>query len=157
MSEIKDMSKKYNLHSWSAQNKVNPMVITKAEGVYFWDEDGKKYFDMSSQLVNSNLGHGNKAVIQAIKDQAEKLAFIGPGYAVDVRSEAAKAVVEASGLDGAKVFFTNAGAESNENAIKMAKMYTKRWKIFSMYRCYHGSSAGSGMLTGEPRDRRAHV
>ena len=119
--------------------------------VYFWDEDGKKYFDMSSQLVNSNLGHGNKAVIQAIKDQAEKLAFIGPGYAVDVRSEAAKAVVEASGLDGAKVFFTNAGAESNENAIKMAKMYTKRWKIFSMYRCYHGSSAGSGMLTGEPR------
>ncbi len=151
MSEIKDMSKKYNLHSWSAQNKVNPMVITKAEGVYFWDEDGKKYFDMSSQLVNSNLGHGNKAVIQAIKDQAEKLAFIGPGYAVDVRSEAAKAVVEASGLDGAKVFFTNAGAESNENAIKMAKMYTKRWKIFSMYRCYHGSSAGSGMLTGEPR------
>ena len=87
----------------------------------------------------------------AIKDQAEKLAFIGPGYAVDVRSEAAKAVVEASGLNGAKVFFTNAGAESNENAIKMAKMYTKRWKIFSMYRCYHGSSAGSGMLTGEPR------
>lgn len=151
MSEIKEMSLKYNLHSWSAQKAINPMVVTKAEGIYFWDEDGNQYYDMSSQLVNSNLGHGNKAIVEAIKDQADKIPFIGPGYALDVRSEAAKAVVEASGLEGAKVFFTNAGAESNENAIKIAKQYTGRWKIFSMYRCYHGSSAGSGMLTGEPR------
>ena len=151
MSEIKEMSLKYNLHSWSAQKAINPMVVTKAEGIYFWDEDGKQYYDMSSQLVNSNLGHGNKAIVAAIKEQAEKIPFIGPGYALDVRSEAAKAVVEASGLEGAKVFFTNAGAESNENAIKFAKQYTGKWKIFSMYRCYHGSSAGAGMLTGEPR------
>jgi taurine--2-oxoglutarate transaminase len=151
MSEIKEMSLKYNLHSWSAQKAINPMVVTKAEGIYFWDEDGNQYYDMSSQLVNSNLGHGNKAVVEAIKDQADKIPFIGPGYALDVRSEAAKAVVEASGLEGAKVFFTNAGAESNENAIKMAKQYTGKWKVFSMYRSYHGSSAGAGMLTGEPR------
>lgn len=151
MSAIKDKSLKYNLHSWSAQGALNPMVVTKAEGIYFWDEDGNKYYDMSAQLVNSNLGHGNKAVIDAIKAQAEKLPFIGPGFAVDVRSDAAEAVVKASGLKDAKVFFTNAGAESNENAIKIAKQYTGRWKIFSMYRCYHGSSAGSGMLTGEPR------
>lgn len=151
MSEIKEMSLKYNLHSWSAQKSINPMVVTKAEGIYFWDEEGKQYYDMSSQLVNSNLGHGNKAIVAAIKEQAEKIPFIGPGYALDVRSEAAKAVVEASGLEGAKVFFTNAGAESNENAIKLAKQYTGKWKIFSMYRCYHGSSAGAGMLTGEPR------
>ncbi len=151
MSGIKEMSLKYNLHSWSAQGKLSPMVVTKAEGIYFWDEDGNQYMDMSSQLVNLNLGHGNKVVIDAIKAQAEKLPFIGPGYALDVRSEAAKAIVEASGMEDAKVFFTNAGAEANENALKLVKMYTKKWKVFSMYRSYHGSSAGAGMLTGEPR------
>lgn len=151
MSTIKEKSLKYNLHSWSAQGSLNPKVITKAEGIYFWDEDGNKYYDMSAQLVNSNLGHGNKALIQAIKDQADKMPFMGPGFAVDVRSDAAEAIVKLSGLKNAKVFFTNAGAEANENAIKIAKQYTGRWKIFSMYRCYHGSSAGAGMLTGEPR------
>lgn len=151
MSNVKEMSLKYNLHSWSAQNKINPMVVTKAEGIYIWDEDGNKYYDMSAQLVNANLGHGNKAIIQAIKDQADKIPFISPAYALDVRSEAAKEIVELSGLEGGKVFFTNAGAESNENAIKMAKAYTGRWKVFSMYRSYHGSSAGAGSLTGEAR------
>ncbi len=151
MSLIKEKSLKYNLHSWSAQGSLDPKVITDAEGIFFWDEDGKKYYDMSSQLVNSNLGHKNPAIISAIKDQAEKMPFMGPGFAVDARSEAAELIAKASGLDGAKVFFTNAGAESNENAIKIAKQFTGRWKIFSMYRCYHGSSAGAGMLTGEPR------
>jgi len=152
MSNIKDTSLKYNLHSWSAQKKINPMVVTKAEGIYLWDDAENKYYDMSSQLVNANLGHGNKAVIQAIKDQADKIPFINPAFALDVRSEAAKLVVEAAGLgEGSKVFFTNAGAEANENAIKMAKAYTGKWKVFSMYRSYHGSSAGAGSLTGEPR------
>ena len=151
MSVVKEKDRKYNLHSWSAQNAIDPRVITKAEGIYFWDEDGNKFYDMSSQLVNSNLGHGNKAIAQAIKDQADKIPFISPAFALDVRSEAAEAVIQTSGMKNAKVFFTNAGAESNENAIKMAKQYTGRWKIFSMYRCYHGASAGAGMLTGEPR------
>ena len=152
MSNIKDTSLKYNLHSWSAQKKINPMVVTKAEDIYIWDDQGNKYYDMSSQLVNANLGHANKAIVQAIKDQADKIPFINPAFALDVRSEAAKLVVEAAALgEGSKVFFTNAGAEANENAIKMAKAYTGRWKCFSMYRSYHGSSAGSGSLTGEPR------
>jgi len=151
MSNIKEQGMKYNLYSWSAQKKINPMVVSKAEGIYFWDEDGKKYYDMSSQLVNSNLGHGHKKLVQAIKDQAEKMAFMGPGYSVDVRSEAAQKLVELSGLEGAKVFFTNAGAEANENAIKFAKAYTGKWKIFSAYRCYHGASFGASALTGEPR------
>ena len=151
MSAVKGKDRKYNLHSWSAQKAIDPRVITKAEGIYFWDEDGNKFYDMSSQLVNSNLGHGNKAIAQAIKDQADKIPFISPAFALDVRSEAAEAVIQTSGMKNAKVFFTNAGAESNENAIKMAKQYTGRWKIFSMYRCYHGASAGAGMLTGEPR------
>jgi taurine--2-oxoglutarate transaminase len=142
---------KYNLYSWSAQKKINPMVVSKAEGIFFWDEDGKKYYDMSSQLVNSNLGHGHKKLIQAIKDQAEKMAFMGPGYSVDVRSEAAQKIVELCGLEGAKVFFTNAGAEANENAMKFAKAYTGKWKIFAAYRSYHGASFGASSLTGEPR------
>lgn len=151
MSNIKEQGMKYNLYSWSAQKKINPMVVSKAEGIYFWDEDGKKYYDMSSQLVNSNLGHGHKKLVQAIRDQAEKMAFMGPGYSVDVRSEAAQRLVELSGLEGAKIFFTNAGAEANENAIKFAKAYTGKWKIFSAYRSYHGATFGSSSLTGEPR------
>lgn len=151
MSNIKEQGMKYNLYSWSAQSKINPMVVSKAEGIYFWDEDGKRYADMSAQLVNLNLGYGHKKIVQAIKDQADKMPFMGPGYSIDVRSEAAQKVVEASGLEGAKVFFTNAGAESNENAIKMCKAYTGKWKIFSMYRSYHGSTFGAAALTGEPR------
>ncbi len=151
MSDIKEKSLTYNLHSWSAQKAIDPKVITKAEGIFFWDEEGNRYYDMSSQLVNANLGHGNKAIAQAIKDQADKMPFISPAFAIDVRSDAAEAIVNISGMKNAKVFFTNAGAESNENAIKMAKQYTGKWKIFSMYRCYHGSTAGAGMLTGEPR------
>ena len=147
------MSKKYNLHSWSAQRGLNPMVVSKAEGVYMWDEEGNKYYDMSSQLVNSNLGHANRALVDAIKNQAEKIPFIGPGYAIDVRSEAARKIVEFAGPDfeGGKVFFTNAGAEANENAIKMCKAFTGRWKFLSMYRSYHGSTFGASQLTGEGR------
>lgn len=151
MSNVVEMGKKYNLYSWSAQSKINPINIVKTEGIYFWDGDGKKYYDMSAQLVNMNLGHGNKKLIQAIKDQADKMAFLAPSFSCDVRTEAARKIVEVSGLKGAKVFFTNAGAEANENAIKMAKAYTGKWKIFSMYRSYHGATYGAANLTGEPR------
>ena len=153
MSTIRDTSKKYNLHSWSAQKALQPTVVTKAEGIFFWDEDGNKYYDMSAQLVNSNLGHGNRALIEAIKDQAEKMAFMGPGYAIDVRSEAAKMLVEMAGpaFVGGKVFFTNAGAEANENAIKYCRTFTGKWKILSMYNSYHGATHGASALTGEGR------
>ncbi|KZL91085.1 aminotransferase class III-fold pyridoxal phosphate-dependent enzyme [Clostridium magnum] len=151
VEEIKKYDKNYNLHSWSAQGALNPLVITKAEGIYFWDSDGKRYMDMSSQLVNLNIGHGNKKVIEAIKNQAEKLPFMGPGYAVDVRSELAKKVIEKAPENMGKVFFTLGGAESNENAIKIAKLVTGRHKIFSRYRSYHGASFGAANLSGEPR------
>ena len=151
MSAIREKSLKYNIHSWSAQGGWAPKVITKAEGIYFWDEDGKKYTDMSAQLVNSNLGHGNKAIIDAIVEQAQKMPFMGPGFALDCRSDAAEAVVKATGMKGAKVFFTNAGAEANENALKIARQFTGKQKVFSQYKSYHGSTAGAGMLTGETR------
>lgn len=150
-NKIKENDKKYNLHSWSAQGNLKPDVIEKAEGIYFWDSDGKKYFDMSSQLVNLNVGHGNKKIIEAIKNQADKMAYMGPGYAVDVRSELAAKVIEKAPDNMSKVFFTLSGAESNENAIKIAKMVTGRNKVFSRYRSYHGASYGAANLSGEPR------
>jgi taurine--2-oxoglutarate transaminase len=150
-TEIKAIDKKYNLHSWSAQGNINPKVIEKAEGIYFWDSDGKKYFDMSSQLVNLNVGHGNKKIIDAIKKQADKMAFMGPGFAVDVRAKLAQKVVEKAPNNMGKVFFTLGGADANENAIKIAKMFTGRNKIFSRYRSYHGATYGAANLTGEPR------
>ena len=88
--EIKSLDKEHVLHSWSVQGTLDPMVVTKAEGIYFYDADGNKYYDMSSQLVNLNIGYGNEKVADAIAEQAHKLPFIGPGYAVDVKSELAR-------------------------------------------------------------------
>lgn len=150
--EILRLDKEYNLHSWSVQGKVNPTVVTKSEGIYFWDDKGNKYYDMSSQLVNMNLGHSNEDIKEAIKKQIdEEYCFIGPSYATESRSKLAKMLVELAPDNIAKVFFTNAGADANENAIKIARMFTGRNKIFSRYRSYHGSSFGAGNLTGEPR------
>lgn len=148
---VKENHSKYNLQSWSKQKGIDPLVIEKAEGIYMWDTDGNRYTDMSSQLVNLNVGHGNKEIIEAIKTQADTYCFIGPSYGSDVRGELAKMIVELMPDNMAKVFFTNGGADANENAIKMARMYTGRHKVFSRYRSYHGSTYGAGNLTGEPR------
>ena len=149
--KIKSDDLSFNLHSWSAQGALNPIVVTKAEGIYFWDANGKRYTDMSSQLVNLNIGHGNKKVINAIKEQAEKFPFMGPAFAFDAKSEAARKIIEVAPDNMGKVFFTNAGTEANENAIKIARMFTGKNKIFSRYRSYHGSTYGSANLTGEQR------
>jgi len=148
---IKKENLSYNLFSWSAQGKLNPIVVDRAEGIYFWDIEGKRYADMSSQLVNVNIGHGNKKVIEAIKKQADKLAYIGPSFAVDVKAEAARKILEVAPDNMGKVFFTNAGAEANENAIKIARMFTGKYKIFSGYRSFHGASYGAANLSGEIR------
>ena len=139
------------MHSWSVQGTLDPTVVTKAEGIYFYDADGKKYYDMSSQLVNLNIGYGNQKVADAIAEQAHKLPFIGPGYAVDVKSELARKIIELAPDNMQKVFFTLGGADANENALKIARLYTGRNKVMSRYRSYHGSTMGAGNLTGEPR------
>lgn len=150
--EIFELDKRYNLHSWSVQGKLEPKVITRSEGIFFYDDKGSKYFDMSSQLVNMNLGHSNKDIKEAIKKQVdEEYCFISPAYANEARAVLAKKLVELAPDNIAKVFFTNAGADANENAIKIARLFTGRNKIFSRYRSYHGSSFGAGNLTGEPR------
>lgn len=149
--EIKKKSLRYNIQSWSKQGNLDPIVVEKSDNIYYWDYDGNRYTDMSSQLVNMNLGHGNKEIAEAIKKQADKFCFLSPAIAVESRADLAELVVNLLPDNFAKVFFTNAGADANENAIKMARMYTGRKKIFSRYRSYHGSSFGAGNLTGEPR------
>lgn len=149
--EIKELSLKYNLHSWSKQKGLNPIPVVGGKGIYYYDADGNRYSDMSSQLVNLNLGHGNRAIINAIKEQAEKYCFISPAAASEPRAKLAKMIIDRMPNNMGKVFFTNGGADANENAIKIARLYTGRKKIFSRYRSYHGSTFGAGNLTGEPR------
>ncbi|WP_292297356.1 aminotransferase class III-fold pyridoxal phosphate-dependent enzyme [Megasphaera sp.] len=150
-AEIKEMDLAYNLHSWAKQGNLDPLVITKADGIYLWDADGKQYMDMSSELVNSNVGHGNQDIIQAIKEQADKFCFLSPAFAVEPRAKLAKMVIDRMPDNMGKVFFTNGGADANENAVKIARLYTGRYKIMSRYRSYHGSSFGAGNVSGEPR------
>lgn len=149
--EVVRKHKTYNLQSWSVQGGLNPKAIKAAEGIYLYDYDGTRYSDMSAQLVNMNLGHGNKEIVEAIKEQADKFCYMAPSYAVESRGVLAEMIVNLMPDNIGKVFFTNAGADANENAIKIARMYTGRQKVFSRYRSYHGSSYGAANLTGEPR------
>lgn len=139
------------IHSWSVQSELKPMVVNEAKGVYFWDANGKKYIDMASQLVNSNIGHQHPKVVEAIKEQAGKLCFIAPGIANEARSTLAKMLSEVCPGNINHFFFTNSGAEANDNAIKIARMATGKSKIISRYRSYHGSTFGAITLTGDPR------
>ncbi|MEO3892614.1 aspartate aminotransferase family protein [Nonomuraea sp. B5E05] len=149
--QVTDDDRRYVFHSWSAQDHISPVPVAGAEGSTFWDYEGNRYLDFSSQLVNSNLGHGHPRLISAIGDQAARLAYAAPSFAVDVRSEAARMIVERAPEGMAKVFFTNGGAEANENAVRMAKLFTGRHKVLSTYRSYHGATTGAISLTGEPR------
>ena len=149
--EIRDKTRAYTLTTWSKQGNRNPIVIEKSEGIYYWDKEGKRYTDMSSQLVNMNLGHSCQDIIDAIHAQADRYCFISPAIANEPRALLAEKLVSLLPDNFGKIFFTNAGADANENAIKIARLYTGRKKVFSRYRSYHGFSFGAGNLTGEPR------
>lgn len=138
-------------HSWSAQGLIDPLPIASAQGSYFTDYAGKRYLDFSSQLVNVNIGYQHPKLVAAIQEQAARLTTISPAFANDARSEAARLIAEVAPGDLDKVFFTNGGAEANENAIRMARLHTGRNKVLAAYRSYHGATAGSIALTGDPR------
>jgi taurine---2-oxoglutarate transaminase len=138
-------------HSWSAQGALNPVVITAAQGSHFWTDDGKKYLDFSSQLVNVNIGHQHPKLVAAIQEQAGKLCTIAPFHANEARSEAARLITDLAPGDLDMVFFTNGGAEATDNAIRMARLHTGRQKVMATYRSYHGASGGSIVVTGDPR------
>src|SRR6266536_394718 len=149
--QIVEDAKRYVLYSWSVQDAINPIAVERAQGRHFWDYDGNRYLDFASQLVNVSIGHQHPKVIQAIKDQADKLATIGPPMATESRSRLGKLLAEVTPGDLTMSFFTNGGAEANENAIKLARWYTGRHKVIARYRSYHGATAGAITLTGDPR------
>ena len=149
--QVKADAKQYVLHSWSVQDALDPIAVAGGEGRYFWDYDGKRYLDFASQLVNVSIGHQHPKIVAAIKEQAEKLCTIGPPMATEARSTLARLLAEVTPGDLQMSFFTNGGAEANENAIKLARWYTGRHKIIARYRSYHGATAGAITLTGDPR------
>ena len=149
--QVQADAKEYVLHSWSVQDAINPIPVAGAEGRYFWDYEGKRYLDFASQLVNVSIGHGHPKVIAAIKEQAERLCTIGPPMATEPRSQLGRMLAEVTPGNLKMSFFTNGGAEANENAIKLARWYTGRHKVIARYRSYHGATAGAITLTGDPR------
>ena len=151
MSNIGELERKYVLRSWAVQGKNVYEEIVGGKGCWFWNKEGKKYLDFSSQLVNTNIGHQHPKVIAAIKEQAEKLCYISPSYASEPRARLAELIAEHTPGDLNKTLFTLGGAESNDNAIKIAREYTGRFKVMSRYRSYHGATYGAITLTGDPR------
>ncbi|HET6625695.1 MAG TPA: aspartate aminotransferase family protein [Nocardioidaceae bacterium] len=150
-ARIRHDDRTHVFHSWSAQAQIDPMPIARAEGSYFWDYEGKRFLDFSSQLVNVNIGYQHPKLVAAIREQAGKLCTIAPTFANDARSEAARLIAELAPGDLNMVFFTNGGAEAIENAVRMARVHTGRQKVLAAYRSYHGATAGAIALTGEPR------
>ena len=150
-SEIAALCKQHTLYEWSAQANVDPIPVAGAKGVYFWTPEGKRFIDFNSQLMSVNIGHGNHRVIAAIQQQAATLAYVNPFMATEVRARLGAKLAEISPGDIDTFFFTNGGAEANENAIKLARFFTGRHKILARYRSYHGATAGSISLTGDPR------
>jgi taurine--2-oxoglutarate transaminase len=144
-------AKEYVLYSWAVQSAIAPIAVAGAEGRHFWDYDGKRYLDFASQLVNVNIGHQHPKIIAAIKEQADKLCTIGPPMASESRSRLGRLLAEVTPGDLSVSFFTNGGAEANENAIKLARLVTGRSKIIARYRSYHGATNGAVTLTGDPR------
>ena len=142
-------------HSWSAQGALDPLVVAGADGSWFWDEDGHRYLDFSSQLVNLNIGHQHPKLVAAIQEQAGRLCTIAPFYANDARSEAARLIAELAPGDLDMVFFTNGGAEATENAMRMARLHTGRHKVLATYRSYHGATAARSRSPATPGAGRA--
>ena len=149
--EVIALSKRHTLYEWSAQSAVDPIPVDHAKGIYFWTTDGKRYIDFNSQLMSVNIGHGDRRVIDAIKAQADKLAYANPFMATEPRAKLGKKLAELLPGDIDVVFFTNGGAEANENAIKLARQLTGRQKILARYRSYHGATGQVINATGDPR------
>lgn len=148
---IRHNDRTHVLHSWSAQAKIDPLPVEGGLGSTFWDYQGNSYLDFGAQLVNLNLGHQHPDLVKSIQDQAGKMATIQPAFANDVRGELAALIASKAPGTLNKVFFTNGGAEANENAVRMARAFTGKSKILAQYRSYHGATSTAMALTGDPR------
>jgi taurine--2-oxoglutarate transaminase len=149
--EIARLSRKHTFFSWSVQGAIDPIVIDRAEGVYLYTPEGRRILDFNSQLMSVNIGHGDRRVADAITAQALKLQYVQPAFATEVRARLGQKLAEILPGDLDKVFFTLGGAEAIENAIKLARLFTGRYKVLARYRSYHGATTGAMTLTGDPR------
>ena len=149
--EIVQLCKRHTIFEWAAQAGFAPLTMARAKGVFFWDANGKRYLDFNSQLMSVNIGHGDERVVRAIKEQADRLLYANPHMATEPRARLGRMIAEIAPGDLNKSFFTLGGSESNENAIRIARLVTGRQKIIVRYRSYHGATAGSATLTGDPR------
>ena len=149
--EVADLDRSYVFHSWSAQAQISPLPVAGGEGSYFWDFDGNKYLDFSSQLVFTNIGHQHPKVINAIQEQAAIYTTVAPQHANEARGRAAQRITERAGAHHNKVFFTNGGADGIENAIRLVRLHTNSHKVLSFYRSYHGNTGAAITSTGDPR------
>jgi taurine--2-oxoglutarate transaminase len=149
--DVSEITAKHTYGTWRYQRGWKPLHVTRAEGVYFWDKAGQRYLDMSAQLMCSNLGHQNPAVVEAICKQARELAFISPAFTCDIRAQAAQKLLEVMPVGLDKFFFATSGTEANEAAIKIARMVTGKSKVIARYASYHGSTAGAIAATGDFR------
>jgi len=149
--EIVKLNREFVFFSWAVQSAVDPISVVRADGVYFWDADGKRYIDFASQLMNVNIGHQHPKVVQAIQEQAARLCYVYPGMATEPKGRLAEMLAGVTPGNLRKTFFCLSGAEANENAIKIARAYTGRRKIIARYRSYHGATHGAIALTGDPR------
>src|SRR5881392_1172673 len=149
--EIVRLSRAHTFFSWSAQGAIDPIAIDRAEGVYLYTPEGRRILDFNSQLMSVNIGHGDRRVIDAITAQAMKLQFVQPAFATEPRARLGAKLAEILPGDLDKVFFTLGGAEAIENAIKIARHFTGRYKVLARYRSYHGATMGAMTLTGDPR------
>lgn len=150
-ARIRELSRAHVLTSWSAQKAIDPLPLAGGEGAWFWDYQGRRFLDFTSQLVNVNLGYQHPGLTAAIQEAAGRITTVAPNFYEESRAEAAAAVAGVSPEGLEKVFFTNAGAEANENAIRLTRQHTGRHKILAAYRSYHGATAGAIALTGEAR------
>src|SRR6266567_8891362 len=149
--QIVDLCRRHTLFEWSAQSAVDPIPVARAKGIYFWTTEGKRFIDFNSQLMCVNIGHGDERVIRAVEEQLAVLAYANPFMATEPRARLGAKLAEIAPGDIDTFFFTNGGAEANENAIKIARFFTGRHKIMARYRSYHGATAGAISLTGDPR------
>jgi len=149
--EIVELCRRHTIFEWSAQSAVEPIPVASAKGIYFWTPAGKRFIDFNSQLMCVNIGHGDERVIHAIQEQAATLTYANPFMATEVRGRLGAKLAELTPGDIDAFFFTNGGAEANENAIRIARMFSGRHKIGARYRSYHGGTAGALTLTGDPR------
>ncbi|MFI5799309.1 aspartate aminotransferase family protein [Streptomyces sp. NPDC051677] len=148
---VKAADRAHVFHSWSAQELIDPLAVAGAEGSYFWDYDGRRYLDLTSGLVFTNIGYQHPKVVAAIQEQAARLTTFAPAFAVEARSEAARLIAERTPGDLDKIFFTNGGADAVEHAVRMARLHTGRAKVLAAYRSYHGGTQQAVNITGDPR------